>query len=416
MELAQMSTAEWKKLAPGIYRGEDARIRIRVHSPRQMELTLDAGTTLEEAKTRRKALKKEMKAAASAPDAPPTPETQSLLHYTQRWAADRLPDLRASTRKSYLDALKLHILPEIGHLDAASITRQDVQALVRRWDRRRQPDGELYSTETTRTWWRVLRVLLRDMAADLRIEDPTERVTPPKLRAGGRHQERRTLTAEQLGALVEACEVHYPQRHAEVAVLAFGGLRSCELYALEWRDIDLKTGLIHVSRSYARGELNSTKTGDPRDVVVPDIVVEALRAHRRRLVARQVPGVETGLCFPSDVGTHRTGAALRKVFVALGEHLGFGLVVTPQVLRRTYNTLLVGAGVDRIVLRSQIGHTTEAMTSRYSGVGYDLKAAASAQLQLMVLGRKTVTETVTEQVTDFSASGNRDGVEASGRT
>ena len=41
---------------------------------------------------------------------------------------------------------------------------------------------------------------------------------------------------------------------------------------------------------------------------------------------------------------------------------------TPQVLRRTFNTLLLEAGVSEVVLRAQMGHTTRAMTERYAGV------------------------------------------------
>jgi integrase len=39
--------------------------------------------------------------------------------------------------------------------------------------------------------------------------------------------------------------------------------------------------------------------------------------------------------------------------------------VTPRVLRRTVNTLMVGAGVDRLVIRSILGHSSESMTETY---------------------------------------------------
>ena len=42
--------------------------------------------------------------------------------------------------------------------------------------------------------------------------------------------------------------------------------------------------------------------------------------------------------------------------------------VTPQALRRTFNTLLVEAGVNELVLPSEMGHTSRRMTSRYAGV------------------------------------------------
>ena len=50
------------------------------------------------------------------------------------------------------------------------------------------------------------------------------------------------------------------------------------------------------------------------------------------------------------------------------------------MLRRTFDTLLISAGVDRIVLRSMIGHTTEEMTERYAGVRHEDKRAAVLRL------------------------------------
>jgi integrase len=54
--------------------------------------------------------------------------------------------------------------------------------------------------------------------------------------------------------------------------------------------------------------------------------------------------------------------------------------VPPQVLRRTFNTLMVQAGIDRIVLRSQMGHCSEQMPQRYSGIPIQAKELAVARL------------------------------------
>ena len=47
-----------------------------------------------------------------------------------------------------------------------------------------------------------------------------------------------------------------------------------------------------------------------------------------------------------------------------------------QVLRRTFNTLMVEAAVDRAVLWSMIGHSDERQSRRYAGVSLDAKADA----------------------------------------
>lgn len=82
------------------------------------------------------------------------------------------------------------------------------------------------------------------------------------------------------------------------------------------------------------------------------------------------------LVFPSRLGTYRTPESLHKPLADAAAKVGIGQRVTSQVLRRTFNTLLLRAGVDRTVLRSQMGHCSEAMTSRYAGVSLDDKREA----------------------------------------
>ena len=53
-----------------------------------------------------------------------------------------------------------------------------------------------------------------------------------------------------------------------------------------------------------------------------------------------------------------------------------------KVLRRSFNTNMVRAGVDRIVLRSIMGHTTEALTARYYGASEADKAGAVSRLPI----------------------------------
>ncbi|MSQ82169.1 MAG: hypothetical protein EXR77_04520 [Myxococcales bacterium] len=56
--------------------------------------------------------------------------------------------------------------------------------------------------------------------------------------------------------------------------------------------------------------------------------------------------------------------------------VGIQQKVTPQVLRRTWNTLMALAGADRFTIRAIMGHSSEQMTERYSGVSTATKLAA----------------------------------------
>ncbi|MCB9529326.1 MAG: tyrosine-type recombinase/integrase [Myxococcales bacterium] len=87
------------------------------------------------------------------------------------------------------------------------------------------------------------------------------------------------------------------------------------------------------------------------------------------------------LVFPSRVGTYRGPEALLKPLAEAAQRARVGQRVTSQVLRRTFNTLMLKAGVDRTVVRSQMGHCSEAMTSRYAGVSVKEKREAVERLE-----------------------------------
>lgn len=175
---------------------------------------------------------------------------------------------------------------------------------------------------------------------------------------------------------LEAAGQYAPTRYAEIVTLAYTGMRIGELYGLEWQDVDLAGRTLKIRRAVWRKQVASTKTDAPREVPLPSIVVDVLKTHRAQQVAEQHPGLAAGIVFPSDAGERRYGSSLRKPMALLQEHLGFEVRITPQVLRRTFNTLMLEAHVDRIVLRSIMGHSDESMTQRYAGVRPDLKLQA----------------------------------------
>ena len=91
-------------------------------------------------------------------------------------------------------------------------------------------------------------------------------------------------------------------------------------------------------------------------------------------------GLKSGLVFPSDFGTHRTPQSLYESLGVAVEAAGIKIHVTPQVLRRTFNTLMMLSGTDRIALRAIMGHSSEEMTRRYAGINLDVKQAAVTRL------------------------------------
>jgi integrase len=237
-----------------------------------------------------------------------------------------------------------------------------------------------YSQDTLRAWWRVLGLVMRDAMADLDLDrDPMRRVKPPKVNVKPK-REQGTLSRDQVQLLLDNAKQYTPTRYAEIATMVLTGMRAGEVYALRFEDIDFEKESINVQRSVWKGEEGTTKTDDPRIVPLHPTLAQVLQEQGLTLNRKKHRGLKSGLVFPSDNGGFRLANSLYDALELAVEAAKIDIHVTPQVLRRTFNTLMMLAGTDRIALRAIMGHTSEEMTQRYSGVGLDVKKAAVRNL------------------------------------
>jgi integrase len=304
---------------------------------------------------------------------------ESGNNFCVRWLEAKSARLRPGVADHYAENLARHILPRLGQLRLQQVRRSDVEDWVVWAEQVKRPAGGEYASETVLTWWRLLTQILKDAAAEYGLTDATNRVRPPQKHTAPR-RERRTLTPEQFTLFLQQAEAKVPERYAEIATLAMTGMRAGEVYGLMWSDIDEVEGLIRIQRSASHGHVTLTKTGDPREVPLPDVLRDILRLQKQSLLVTKHRGLATGLVFPADTGGHRIPQSLHKVTKDLAKRCGIAVLVGPQVLRRTFNTLMLRVGVDRTTLRVMMGHTTEAMTQRYAGVPLDLKHEAVGRL------------------------------------
>lgn len=316
----------------------------------------------------------------------------TVADYAERWLAGKARDVRASVLEHYTDVLCDRFLPtparggDVGELALDQLTRDDVQAWIRDVETWTSKRGTPYAQATLRSWWRPVKQMLRDAAAEFGLADPTRRVRPPRS-TRRRVRETRTLSGSELARLLEAVRTHRAAWYPQVAVLAFTGMRPGELYALRVGDLDEEAGVVRIARSVRRGRVTETKTDEPREAALTPHLRRLIQAQRRQLLREQHPALEVEhplgpLLFPADTGRHRGPESLLKMLGQVGELAEFEVKVGPQVLRRTFNTLVVESGAgDRVVLRAQLGHCSEEMTERYAGVSVEAKAAMVAQLE-----------------------------------
>ena len=369
---------------PGVSRLADGRWWIRAYATcprtgkaRETTRTLAAETTVSQVLLEQVRLTEGLEVAVVASAGPPRP---TLADCAERWCEVKAARVRRSTAEMYATVLAKRVLPRLGELRLDQLRRSDIERWVAWSEACTMADGRLYSQDTLRGWWRVLCQFVRDACAEHGVPDPIIRVRPPRV-AVEKRRSRRTLSARELGDLLEVILRDDPGRYVEVYVLAHTGMRPGELYALEWADVDEPGERIQIRRAVRHGVVGSTKTGAGREAALTPTMAELLREHRLGLVAAQHPGLARGLVFPSRTGGYRGPESLHKPLTRASEALGLDVRVGPLILRRTFNTLMVLEGVDRIVLRSQMGHCSEEMTERYAGVPVAAKKAAVEHLE-----------------------------------
>jgi integrase len=358
------------RLANGQHKIDTTALDLRTGKMRRARKTCPAEWSLTQLRATRDQMQAELRGAL--PEAPPR---LTLGAYAEAWIDRRSARLSPAAERSYRVALAVGIVPQLGDLYCDAIRRSDVEEWVAAIEQASYERGDEeipYAQDTLRRWHRVLVTLCGDMAADLGIDDPTRRITPPRsLRR--RVRETQTLSRDELGRLVEAAKD--TDRYAEIVTLAYTGMRSGELWALRWTDLDGE--MIHVRRTVSEGVIRDcTKTGWEREVWAPEIVRDALHTWRQELLRAQDRRLASELVFPSLQLTPRTCGSIRKAMDAAAAQAKITQHVSPQVLRRTFNTLMIAAGVNEIVLRSQMGHSDQPMTARYAGVRVESKRAA----------------------------------------
>ena len=180
-----------------------------------------------------------------------------------------------------------------------------------------------------------------------------------------KHRDKVILSREEAARLLRAARGARLEPALVLGVTT--GMREGEILGLRRQDLDLDGGILQVEKNAQPGysgrrELGSPKTAaSRRTIVLPQVTVEALRAH---LVEQRPSSL---LVFPSRSGEILSGCNfLRHHFqpvLARG-----GLRPMPfHDLRHSAATLLKELGVDDVTVSRILGHSTPAITMKLYG-------------------------------------------------
>jgi len=176
---------------------------------------------------------------------------------------------------------------------------------------------------------------------------------PPLRRPNKELRSREHLTAEEVDQLMASARSvgRHGHRDSTLILVAFRhGLRVSELVALRWDMVDLKQGLMHVSR--LKNGVNST-----HPLRGPE-----LRALRK--LKRDYP--DTPYVFVTERKGPLTASAVRKIIARSGEVAELGMPIHPHMLRHSTGYKLANDGHDTRAIQLYLGHKNIQHTVRYT--------------------------------------------------
>ena len=298
--------------------------------------------------------------------------------------------VKYGTYNNYQGVYDLYIKKKLGKRKLSDIRPQHIQSIYN------DLNAKGYSHKTISLVAIVLGGMFKQAYKNQMIQrNPVELATLP--RKTRKKKEFRVLSAEEQKTFLEyAAESPY----YKVYVVALGtGMRSGEIRALEWENIDFQNRVIHVTGTlkFHKGEgykKDSPKTAtSDREIPMLDEVYKILKLQRKEQAELKMklgdkwqptPGLGN-LVFTSQYHRKAYGipigsAALNVDLKAVVQKINDAGIefeeATPHTLRHTFATRGLENGIPPKVMQELLGHTSITMTlDIYSHVLPDTKAS-----------------------------------------
>lgn len=303
--------------------------------------------------------------------------------YAARYADLNFGAINPRTKADYDYIIDHHITPIIGHLHMQDITTDDCKAVLARLTRMSE---SVYGKAV----WLMKSVFESAADVDIITKNPAR-----KLKRGGiKAEEKDALTPEQQQTLIDAVKGTVAESFVTIGLHT--GMRREELLGLKWDCVHLsgKSPYVKVRRAlnwdHNQPQLSENLKSHAayRDIPIPPILVDFLKEEKARsnslfVIHNSDGGAKTQTQFKNlwaavearSVGVRRykdksTGRIIeteKKLGDKIPRHKAYitiGFDVTPHLLRHTYISHLILAGVSIKKVQYLAGHSDPEMTLR----------------------------------------------------
>ena len=261
---------------------------------------------------------------------------------------DAKPRVKGSTYNIKSNVIKKHLIPYFGGMQLNSIT----PLTIRQWQTYMM-DRDEFSSGFLINVHRHLSSIFNFAMKYYGLQK-----NPCNLAGNFKDTDRKKMnfwTLEQYQKFIKC--VDNPTDHVIFQTLYYTGMRKGELIALTRKDIDLEVPVIHITKTFYRGNITSPKTPKSvRDILIPDILKNELESHMSHIYGLS-GNDRIFMLSESYINEHLNKYAL----------LAEVPIIRVHDLRHSHVALLVEMGFNPMLIAERLGHEDVSVTmNRYA--------------------------------------------------
>lgn len=336
-----------KELGKGIYQRKDGTYEAKVYFRGNPRPKSYYSKNLREVKRQRKEALFLFEAGISIDES-----VQDLNTWFEHWMRLYNMHLKPTTIRNYVDNYTRG-KAYIGHLPLTSIKPNNIQYMIESLKK------EGYSAPTINSTLRVISMLLnsavdngyllRSPCKNIVVSDNKSALEPVQ---DNDNEDFKCISKNKLIIFFNQCR---NTRYFEFfVILLCTGLRSGELCALEWKDIDFKNKTINVYKTISRCKHYYDDSGNK--------------------ISAPVFTTKTGRFFRPDLATVECSCICKIINSHLNKESkisGVNFKVTPHMFRHTFITYSLESHMDVAAIQKIVGHATLRMTGHYTHIQND---------------------------------------------
>ncbi len=252
---------------------------------------------------------------------------------------------RELTQKSHQRVYDFYIKPYLGNKKLDEIKPSHIAS----WQNKML---ETQSTKSLSLIRAVFNVIFNDAIADeIIIRNPLKLIKKPKNQPV---REVKPFTLEEINNIL-----YYMDDKVKIffAIGFYTGMRTGEIIALKWSDINLENNTISISRAKRQGIESKPKTeASVRTIDIIDALIPYIKNHFRYKINSSEYLLNSFFKKP-----YADSVAMTRYWKLLLERINIPYR-NPYQMRHTFASMMISNGEDILWVSKMLGHTTSAMT------------------------------------------------------